>query len=109
MVLGIQILGLLFGIFMMYLTFLHYKRNEFTAKSFGVWTLLWALFIVAALFPDLLDYFVYKGGFIRTLDFFMVLGFMLLIGAVFLNYSLLRKTQRKVEELVRKNALERKK
>ena len=34
MILGIQILGIIFGLFMTYFTFLHYKRKEF--KELGL-------------------------------------------------------------------------
>ena len=43
----------------------------------------------------------------RTFDFFIVTGFMFVIGAVFYSYLILRKTQHKVEEIVRNLAIER--
>lgn|SRR3989338_1701029 len=109
MVLGIQILGILFGIFMIYQSFLHFKRKEFTAKAFGIWTGLWVVFVVFAVFPQIVDPIVYGLDFARTMDFYIVLGFMFLVGAVFFNYVLLRKNQKKLEEMVRKDAMERKK
>ncbi|MBI4439911.1 DUF2304 domain-containing protein [Candidatus Woesearchaeota archaeon] len=109
MILGIQILGLLFGIFMIYTSFVHFKRNEFSAKAFGVWTALWVVFILITLFPALVDPIVGGLDFARRMDFYIVLGFMFLIGVVFLNYTLLRKNQKKLEEVVRKTAFERKK
>jgi len=109
MVLGIQILGTLFGIFMLYYTFLHYKRNEITVKEYSFWVLLWVLFIIVAVFPQVLDPIVESLNLVRTMDFFIILGFMFLIGSLFYTYTIVRKNQNKLEEIVRKIAIERKK
>ena len=68
--LGIQIIGILFGFFMMYYTFLHYKRKEFTVKEYGFWLILWAVFLIVTLFPGLLDPILKSLSISRTLDFF---------------------------------------
>ena len=41
-ILGIQIIGILFGFFMMYYTFLQYKRKEFKMGEYTFWLILWA-------------------------------------------------------------------
>jgi len=109
MVLGIQILGFLFGAFMIYYTFLHYKRKELTVKEYSFWLVLWILFIIVAIFPQILDPIVKSLNLVRTMDFFIILGFMFLIGSLFYTYTIVRKNQNKLEEIVRKIAIERKK
>ena len=109
MVLGIQIAGFLFGLFMIYYSFLNYKRKEFTVKEFMFWTLLWVLFILVALFPFLLDPIVKYFGFFRVLDVLIVSGFLFLILAVFYTYTLTRKTQKQVETVVRQIAINKSK
>jgi len=84
-ILGIQILGMLFGFFMMYYTFLQLKRKEFTIKEYSFW------FNIA-----------------RALDLFIITGFLFLIFIIFYTYILVRKNQRKLEEVVRNIALKRK-
>lgn len=108
MISGIQIIGVLFALFMFYLTFLHQKRKEFTAKEYLFWVLLWALFIYVTLFPDSLEPIV-KGvlNISRPIDFLIILGFMLTMGMIFHTYTVLRKTQKKVEDVVRKMAMEK--
>ena len=106
--LGIQIIGILFGFFMMYYTFLYYKRKEFTIKEYGFWLILWASFIILALFPGILDPLLKSIGIIRAMDFFVIAGFMLIIGMVFYTYTLVRKNQKKLEEMVRNIAMKRK-
>ncbi|MAG08321.1 hypothetical protein CMO89_02520 [Candidatus Woesearchaeota archaeon] len=107
MLLGIQIIGILFGLFMLYLSFVNYKRKEFTIKEFSFWLILWLLFITVTLIPGLLDFFVQNLKLYRTMDLFIILGFMFLIGAVFYTYTIVRRNQKKMEDIVRKMAVEK--
>jgi len=77
MVLGIQLLGLLFGLFMMYYSFLHYKRKEFTIKEVGFWIVLWFGFIYVSVLPTSLDFIVKRLSLTRPLDFYIIIGFLL--------------------------------
>ena len=106
--LGVQIIGLLFGFFMMYYTFLHYKRKEFTIREYSFWLALWALFIVVTLFPVILDPILKTLSIARALDFFVIVGFLFLIGAIFYTYTIVRKNQKKLEEIVRNMAMRKK-
>lgn len=107
-ILGIQILGMLFGFFMLYYNFLQYKRKEFTAKEYGFWFVFWGAFVAMALFPQILDPLLATFGIIRALDFFIITGFLFLIFVIFYTYVQLRKTQKKLEDLVRNIALNKK-
>lgn len=107
MVLGIQIAGTLFGLFMIYYSFLNYKKQEFTLKEFSFWAFLWILFIIVALFPFLLDPIVKKIGFLRALDLLTISGFIFLTTAIFYTYTLARKNQKKLEAIVREMAMKK--
>jgi hypothetical protein len=107
-ILGVQILGILFGFFMMYYTFLQYKRREFTIREYGFWFAFWAVFVVVTLFPQILDPLLKTFSIARTLDFFIIAGFLFLIFVIFYTYTVVRKNQRKLEEVVRNVALKRK-
>jgi len=107
-ILGIQILGILFGFFMMYYTFLQYKRKEFTVKEYGFWFVFWAGFVILTLFPQVLDPVLVTLNIARTLDFFVIAGFLFLIFVIFYTYTIVRKNQRKLEEVVRSMALKKK-
>ena len=109
MVLGIQLFGVLFALFMIYINFLNYKRKEFTIKEHMSWLFLWAGFIVVAVFPEVLDPIVKRFKFARTLDLLIVVSFIFVIGSIFYTYTIVRKNQKKIEELVRKIAFEKKK
>ena len=106
MILGIQILGVLFGLFMIYITFLYSKRRDFTLKEWAFWSILWVGFILVTLFPSSFNVIV-KGFFKlqRPLDFYIIVGFMFLTGAVFYTYTIVRKNQKRIEFIVRKIAL----
>ena len=109
MVLGIQIIGVLFGLFLVYLTFLFHKRREFTVNEWLFWTAMAFSFMVVSLFPQLLDPIVKSLSLTRTMDLFIILGFMFLIAAVFYSYKITRDTQKKLEEVVRIIALQKQK
>jgi len=109
MVLGIQIAGFLFGLFMIYYSFLNYKKKEFTSKEFFFWTLLWIIFIVVTLFPFVLDPIVKTFGFFRALDVLIVTGFLFLIISIFYTYTVTRRTQKQLETVVSQLAIKKNK
>jgi len=107
-IIGIQILGLLFGFFMMYYTFLQHKRKEFTIREYSFWFFFWAIFVILTLFPQILDPLLKTFSIARVLDIFIIAGFLFLIFIIFYTYTLVRKNQRKLEEVVRNIAIKRK-
>jgi hypothetical protein len=108
MIIGIQIIGLFFGLFMIYYTFLNFKRKEITIKEFSFWTFLWVIFLYVSLFPKSLEPIVEQLMLGRTMDLFTIAGFMLLIFMFFYTYLLVRQNQRKLEQIVRNMAKKRK-
>lgn len=109
MVLGIQIIGTLFGIFMLYYSYIRFKRREFTRTEFTFWFITWVAFVLITLFPRFIDPISVVGGFHRPLDVYIVAGFMFLIGITFYTYTLTRQNQKQIERVVRRIALEKKK
>jgi hypothetical protein len=105
MILGIQLIGILFGIFMLYYTYVHYKRKEFTVKEGGFWISMWVIFIVITLFPQIFDPIVKTLRLVRAMDLFVILGFMFLIGIIFYIYTLVRINQTRLDDMVRRLAL----
>ncbi len=101
----IQFLGVIFGTAMMYFTFVKYKRRELNRTELMSWFICWVLLIVIALVPFALDSIIHHLNFYRRLDFFVVVGFFVLLGLGFFNYATVKKMERKVEVFVRKEAL----
>ncbi len=108
MIVGIQIVGALFSLFMAYYIFLHYKRKEFTVKESVFWFVLWALFFIVTLFPGILSPAVHTLKLVRTLDLLIILGFMFLIATIIYTYTIVRMNQKQIDEIVRKLASEKK-
>ena len=106
MVQVIQWVGLLFSIAVLYITYTNYRRGEFTLNEFGLWSIVALSIGVIAMIPSLLDPIVDTLNFARTLDFVVVIGFLFVITASFYTYLVTRRTQKMMEEVVRKIALE---
>ncbi len=107
-ILGIQILGVLFGLMMIYFSFMHKKRKEFTEKESFFWITIWIFFIIVTLFPTSID-FLAKDilNMSRTMDFLIITGFIVITGLLFHVYGVSRKTQKKMESVVRSMAIKR--
>jgi len=105
MLLGIQILGVLFALGMLYLTFLQQKRKELSGKEYVFWVFVWIIFIVITVFPNILEPVIKTLNIVRIMDMLVILGFLFVIGVLFYNYLNLRKVQKKVESLVSKMAV----
>ena len=106
---GVQIAGVLFGAFMIYYTFLNYKRKQFTTTEFTFWILVWISFASVAIYPSVLDLIAPKIGAYRNLDLITLAGLMFLSVSVFYIYTLSRKNQQQLEIVVREIAIKRKK
>ncbi len=103
--LGVQIIGVLFAVFMAYFTFIYFKRSEFSLPVLIFWELLWIALVFVTVLPTSTNFFLEKLGFTRAMDFLTVLGFMFVLGLSFYNYVVLARMRRKMDQLVRKDAL----
>lgn len=101
----IQFLGVIFGALMMYFTYVKYKRKELSKVELFVWFAGWVAMVMVAIKPSSLDFITESLNFYRRLDFFVVFGFFVLLGLGFYNYSVSKKVERKMEILVRKEAM----
>lgn len=101
----IQFLGVIFGIAMIYFTFVKFKRKELDHFETALWCAGWTILIIVAVIPYALDPIIAPLNFYRRLDFFVVLGFFLLLSIGFYNYSSVKKMERKLETFVRQEAL----
>lgn len=107
MILGVQIIGILFGLGMLYLTLLHYRKKEYLFGDFLLWLVVWVSFILVLLFPQRLYGVMDQLQIKRTLDFFVMSGFLFFSVVIFYLYRIVRKNQRRLEFLVRKMAFDK--
>jgi hypothetical protein len=106
---GIQILGIAFGLFMAYLTYLYYRRRNFSGNDFAVWMSIWIGFLVVTIFPQPLEFLVKPLMVNRLLDLLMVVSFMVLFVLMFMTYRTNKMNEKKINRIVREVALMEKK
>lgn len=102
----IQIIASVFGLMMMYLSFLHYKRKEFNRYQFVIWELLWIGFVIVTLLPDRFNHVTERLGIARAFDLFSIIAFVLILFLTFHNYLLITKLEKRLEDRVRSSALD---
>ncbi len=105
MILGIQFLGLIFGLLMAYLSFLHYKRREFGKIQFISWEIIWFGFILVIIFPKITNVLFQELGIGRAMDFFIIIGFLFFTFLTFFSYTNINKIKASLEKQVREEAL----
>lgn len=101
---GIQIIAFSFALFMIYVSFLHYKQGNLKRYEFLCWLLLWLFFIYFALFPKVLDPILAKLFIVRRMDLLMIVAFMILAYLGFQNHIGVKSLQRQIEIIIRKRA-----
>ncbi len=103
---AVQLLGLVVGLAAIHLTYLYYRRAQFTKRELVFWLILWLAFVFIALFPKSVSPVIGYLGLNRTMDLIMIVAFVILFGLTFHNYIINRQQQRKLERLIRDLALQ---
>ena len=104
MIIGLQIVSLFFSLFMIYIALLHFKKGEISKFEMYIWFLIWAFTMYVVLFPDRLQNFA-RIYFARTFDMMVAGAFILVIFMVTKTYLSTKQMEKKLEDLVRKEAL----
>src|SRR5688572_1352139 len=101
-----QVGATLFALFMIYVVTIHKRKSKLSKVEVSVWYSMWGLFVIIALFPDLLLGITQKLSFQRVFDLLLVLALMVLTVLVVLSYFMQKENQKKLEEFVRKQAID---
>ena len=91
MIFGVQILILLFGLVMIYFTFLYYKRANYEKFGLVFWMLIWIGFIFLGMFPQTVYGVMEALSIERTADFFYAGGILLFSVVLFYLYNITKK------------------
>lgn len=105
MILGLQVIALIFSLIMIYFAYLHYRRGEINGLEILFWFLAWVGAIFIAMFPELFRVFSATIAISRAFDLAMIGAFMLIIPIVYSAYIRTKRVEKKMEELIRKDAL----
>ncbi|PIR59069.1 MAG: hypothetical protein COU69_01620 [Candidatus Pacebacteria bacterium CG10_big_fil_rev_8_21_14_0_10_56_10] len=102
-----QVIAVLFALFMLYVVNIHRRRSRLSGVEVSFWYSTWFLFIVIALFPDLLLELSGILRFSRVFDLLVVVGMMVQTVLVISNYLVQKENRRKLEDVVRQIALKK--
>ena len=105
MILGLQITAVIFALVMIYLAIIHYKKGELNGVEIFSWVAIWCVTIFAVVFPEILRVYARSFAITRLFDLLVLGGFVLIIFMVASAYVRTRRLEKKLEELVRKEAL----
>lgn len=102
---GLQFVGIIFSVVMIYLSMLYYKRKEFSKIEFQSWVMFWIVLIGVIIFHKYLTFIALTFTLHGVLEFLTIGSIFVLYGIVFLMYHKLTKTQKSIDIIVRKVAL----
>lgn len=108
MIIGLQIIAILFSLTMIYFALLNYKRREINGVEIAGWLVIWGGTMVVVIFPELLSTFAKTFLFARVFDMMVVGAFILVLGMTTASYMRAKRNEKKLEDLVRKLSLKKK-
>ena len=108
MIIGLQIVAILFSLSMVYFAALNYKRGELNGGEIAGWMGIWLFTIIVVIFPELLRTFAKTFLFARVFDMMVVGAFILVILMASSAYMRTKRNEKKLEDLVRKLSLKKK-
>jgi hypothetical protein len=108
MIIGLQVIAILFALSMIYFALHSYKRGELSVSEIISWLVIWVLVMVVVIFPELLRTFATTFLVTRAFDLMVIGGFILVISVVVSAYVRTKRLEKKLENLVRHEALKKK-
>ena len=108
-IIGVQLILLAFGFFMVYVLYLHWQKKNISNKMFGIWEAVWLVFIFFSLFPKFLEPVIRDLFIVRVMDLGMIVAFMVLTYVTVENNIKIKKYEDQIEKLVRGIAVKNKK
>ncbi|PIY79894.1 MAG: hypothetical protein COY81_00180 [Candidatus Pacebacteria bacterium CG_4_10_14_0_8_um_filter_43_12] len=100
-----QLLSVLFGLFMLYVVRIHYRKKTLTLSESSFWSSTWFLFVIISIFPSLVQGISNLLSFARIFDLVVVIAFMILTTISFFNYLQNKSLESKIERYIRQKAL----
>jgi hypothetical protein len=104
----LQGLSVIFGLFMIYVVRIHRRKENISAFEYGVWLAIWTIFIFLAIFPETVQGLTQRLSIARVFDLLVVVALMIVVFLTFQNRLSYKKLEKKLESLVRRNALTQK-
>ena len=105
MIIGLQVVAIVFALIMIYFAYLHFMRGELSKSEIISWWIIWVTTIVITIFPDLLRGFAQAFSITRVFDLMVVGGFILVIFLAYKAYIGTKNLEHKIDEFIRKESL----
>ena len=102
----IVIVGMIFSLFMVYLSYLSFRRREFNAWDLLLWGGCWITVVALLISNRFLYYLVEKTGVLSGMDLFTIAGFLFLTFVVFEMYRVMKKNHRQIQEIAKNIAID---
>lgn len=109
MIIGLQITGILFSLFMIYLALLHYKKGQLNGIEISSWIVIWIAVILIVIFPEVVRVYAESFAVSRVLDLLIGGAFVVIFIMVGSAYVRVNKLEKRIEDLIRRLALKEKK
>lgn len=94
----LSVLGIVLGTY-------QYKKDSFNTFMFSLWTLVWIVVIIIALFPGITTSIARFFGFGRGLDAVYIISILILFYIVFKLYNKIENQRKRIDDLVSQLAL----
>lgn len=107
MILGLQMIALIFALIMLYFIYLHYRREELNSFEVIIMFAIWLGAILIITMPNLFDLLSRTIAVSRSFDLAVIGGFLFVIPLVYISYIRTKRLEKKIEDYVRKEVLER--
>lgn len=104
----LQIVCILFALLMLYIIRIHRLKQNIPAAEFRMWIIVWVAFIFLTFFPQTTAGLAETLHISRVFDLFVILAFMVLTYITFMNRVHYERLERKLEKIIRKNAMDQK-
>lgn len=100
-IIGMQIMGAGFGLLMLYLIHMRYKRKDISSKAYNFLSLFFVGFLILTFIPWIFDPILRTLSFDRRLDFFICAGFIFVISMVMYSFFKMSELNSKMETLIK--------
>lgn len=94
---------------MLYVIRIHRRKSHLDAFEYGVWLAVWSVFIILTIFPQFVLGIAQTLRIGRVFDLLVIVALMIIVTLTFLNRVETKKLEKKIEELIRKRAINEKK
>lgn len=102
----LQAISIIFGLFMLYVVRIHWTKAHLKPFESGMWISVWLLFIFLSAFPQTVGGIAQSLHIVRIFDLLVIGSLMVIIYVTFLNRVAYKKLEKKLESIIRKNAID---